>query len=117
MPKSTTIAAAALLGLLAALGARAQGTGQSTTGQAQQPPGTQAPAPGTQGGGMMQQGMPMTQGQGGQGQGGMMMAGCPMMQRMASLDQRLRRLEERAGVPTPPQPAAQGAAPGSSPTR
>ena len=42
-------------------------------------------------------GMPGTQ----QGQGGMMM-NCPMMQRMASLDQRMRQLEGQAGVPTPP---------------
>jgi hypothetical protein len=34
-----------------------------------------------------------------------MMMGCPMMQRMASLDERLRRLEEHAGVPTPQPPA------------
>ena len=47
--------------------------------------------------------MPMQQGQ---QQGGMMMD-CPMMQRMASMDTRLRQLEERAGVPTPPaQPGA-----------
>ncbi len=38
--------------------------------------------------------------QSGQPQGGMM--GCPMMQRMASMDTRLRQLEERAGIPTPP---------------
>jgi hypothetical protein len=47
--------------------------------------------------------MPM--GQMMQSQGGMMM-GRPMTQRMASLDGRLRRLEERAGVPAP-QPSAQ----------
>ncbi|MCB4823068.1 hypothetical protein [Roseicella aerolata] len=114
MPK-TTIAAAALLGVLAASGgAHAQGTGQQPTpGQAQQVPGAQMPMPGMQGGGMMQQGMPMMQ-----GQGGMMMAGCPMMQRMASLDGRVRRLEERAGIPVPAQPGgAAGAAPGSAPTR
>lgn len=41
-----------------------------------------------------------------QGQGGMMMD-CPMMQRIASLDQRARQLEERAGIPTPPaEPSA-----------
>lgn len=42
--------------------------------------------------------MPMQQGQ---QQGGATM-GCPMMQRMASMDTRLRQLEERAGIPTPP---------------
>jgi hypothetical protein len=47
--------------------------------------------------------MPM--GQMMQSQGGMMM-GRPMTQRMASLDERLRRLEERAGMPAP-QPSAQ----------
>lgn len=41
-----------------------------------------------------------------QGQGGMMMMDCPMMQRMASLDQRVRQLEERAGIPTPAPPGA-----------
>ena len=46
--------------------------------------------------------------QGNQPQGGMMM-GCPMMQRMAAMDARLRQLEERAGIPTPPaQPGAPG---------
>ena len=54
-------------------------------------------------GGMMHT-MPMQQGQ----QGGAMM-GCPMMQRMASMDTRLRQLEERAGIPAPPaQPGAPG---------
>jgi hypothetical protein len=73
----------ALAGALAAAGAFAQGT------QPQQ-------------GGMMQM-MPMQQGQ----QGGMMI-GCPMMQRMASMDERLHRLEERAGVPAPQPPAQPG---------
>ncbi|MDN3568580.1 hypothetical protein ACFQY5_34735 [Paeniroseomonas aquatica] len=42
-----------------------------------------------------------------QGQGGMMMdCPCPMMQRMASLDYRVRQLEERAGIPAPAQPNA-----------
>ncbi len=78
--------AVALAGVLATGSAFAQGT------QPQQ-------------GGMMQM-MPMQQGQAGQ-QGGM--AGCPMMQRMAAMDTRLKQLEERAGVPTPPaQPGAPG---------
>ncbi len=51
---------------------------------------------------MPMQGMPM-QIQA-QGQGGMMMGGCPMMQRSAAMEQRLRRLEERMGIPTPPTP-------------
>ena len=79
---------AALAGVLATAGAFAQGT---------------QPQRGRQGG--MMQVMPMQQGQQGQ-QGGMMM-GCPMMQQMAAVDTRLKQLEERAGVPTPPaQPGA-----------
>ena len=75
---------AALAGVLATAGAFAQGT-QPQQGRH---------------GGMM----PMQQGQ----QGGMMM-GCPMMQQMAAVDTRLKQLEERAGVPTPPaQPGAPG---------
>jgi hypothetical protein len=77
------VPAAAVAGALATAGAFAQGT--------QQPPG-----------GMMQQ-MPMMQ-----GQGGMMMGGCPMMQRMAAMDTRLRQLEERTGIPTPPAPPGTG---------
>lgn len=84
-----TMPAAALAGALVATGAFAHGA---------QPQGNQP----QQGGGMMHM-MPMQQGQ---QQGGMTM-GCPMMQRMASMDTRLRQLEERAGVPTPPaQPGA-----------
>lgn len=66
-------------------------------------PGAEAP-PGMDGG----MRMPM---QG--GMMGMMMGddGCPMMRRMASMDERLRRLEERSGVPAPP------AAPGAAPSR
>lgn len=30
--------------------------------------------------------------------------GCPMMKRMASVDDRLRRLEEKSGIPAPPTP-------------
>ena len=86
--RNFTMPVAALAGTLVAAGAFAQGA---------QPQGSQ-PQPG---GGMMHT-MPMQQGQ---QQGGMM--GCPMMQRMASMDTRLRQLEERAGVPTPPaQPGA-----------
>jgi hypothetical protein len=66
----------ALAGALATAGAFAQGA---------QPQG-----------GMMQT-IPMQQGQ----QGGMMM-NCSMMQRMASMDTRLRQMEERAGIPAPP---------------
>lgn len=36
------------------------------------------------------------------GQGGMMQGGCPMMRNAALMEERLRRLEERSGVPTPP---------------
>ncbi len=71
----------ALTGALATAGAFAQGT---------QPQG-----------GMMQT-MPMQEMQQGQ-QGGMMM-NCPMMQRMASMDTRLRQLEERAGIPAQAAP-------------
>lgn len=82
------IAAVALAGVLVSGGTFAQGT------QPQQ-------------GGMMQM-TPMQEGQPGQ-QGGM--AGCPMMRRMAALDARIKQLEERAGIPTPPvQPGAPGAA-------
>ena len=66
---------AALAGVLATAGAFAQGT---------QPQG-----------GAMQM-APMQQGQ----QGGMME--CPMMKRMAAMDTRMKQLEERAGIPTPP---------------
>ena len=53
-----------------------------------------------------QGGMPGMQHMPMHGQGGTMMD-CPMMQRVASLDQRVRQLEERAGTPTPPaQPSA-----------
>lgn len=79
------VPAAALAGVLATAGAFAQGTQPQQGG-----PGGTMPM------------MPMQQGQ----QGGMMM-GCPMMQQMAAVDTRLRRLEERAGIPTPPaQPGA-----------
>ena len=79
--RSLTVPVVALAGTLVAMGAFAQGA-QPQSSQPQ--------------GGMMHM-MPMPQGQ---QQGGMM--GCPMMQRMASMDTRLRQLEERAGIPTPP---------------
>jgi hypothetical protein len=45
-----------------------------------------------------------------QGQGGMSCCPCPMMQRTASVDNRLRQLEERAGISTSPaQPGAPAA--------
>jgi hypothetical protein len=92
MPRIDGFFAAALLGL--SLGAAGLSHAQTT-------PPAQEGAP-TQGMPGMMQGMPM--------QGGMMMGGCPMMQRSAAMEQRLRRLEERLGVPTPPptQPGSPG---------
>ncbi len=83
---------AALAGVLATAGAFAQDTQPQHGGTTQQMMPMQ--------GGM---GMPM-QGQA-QGQGG-----CPMMQRSAAMEQRLRRLEERMGIQTPPnaQPGSPG---------
>ncbi len=81
------VPAAALAGLLATAGAFAQDTQPQRGGTTQMAP---------------MQGMPM-QGQA-QGQGGMTMGGCPMMQRSAAMEQRLRRLEERLGIQTPPAP-------------
>jgi hypothetical protein len=89
------VPAAALAGLLATAGAFAQDTQPQRGGTTQMAP---------------MQGMPM-QGQA-QGQGGMTMGGCPMMQRSAAMEERLRRLEERMGVPTPPTPPAQPGSPG-----
>ena len=86
---------AALAGLLATAGAFAQDTQPQRGGTTQMAP---------------MQGMPM-QGQA-QGQGGMTMGGCPMMQRSAAMEERLRRLEERMGVPTPPTPPDQPGSPG-----
>lgn len=88
MPKFITLSVVALTGALAATaGAFAHGTGSPQGGM----PG-------------MEQRSDM---QHMQGQDGMMMD-CPMMQRMASLDQRVRQLEERASTQTPPlaQPGA-----------
>ena len=114
---------AALAGVLATAGAFAQDTqprhgGMRHDGMTQTAPmqggmcgpggcGTGAPGQGTP-----TQGVPM-QGQA-QGQGGMMTGGgCPMMQRSAAMEQRLRRLEERMGIQTPPTPpAAQPGSPG-----
>ena len=108
---------AALAGALATAGALAQDT-QPRQGGMQHGGMTQtAPmqggmcGPGGCGMGAPAQGTPM-QGQV-QGQGGMMMGGCPMMQRSAATEQRLRRLEERLGIPTPPAPPnAQPGSPG-----
>ena len=115
MPKTNTLFIAALFG--ASLAGLAQA--QTPPGAAGQPPahhdmqhtmpmqggmcgpagcGTGAPAQSAP-----MQGM-MPQGQG----GGMMQGGCPMMQRSAALERRLRQLEERMGIPAPPQPAQPG---------
>ena len=109
---------AALAGVLATAGAFAQGT-QPQQGGMQHGGMTQmAPmqggmcGPGGCGMGAPAQGTPM-QGQMQQGQGGMMTGGCPMMQRSAAVEQRLRRLEERLGIQTPPAPPnAQPGSPG-----
>lgn len=96
MRKFITLSAVALTGALAATaGAFAHDTGSPQGGM----PGME-----------QRSDMQHMQGHGDmmmQGQDGMMMD-CPMMQRMASLDQRVRQLEERAGSPTPP-PAQPGA--------
>ena len=99
------VAVIILAGVLATSGATAQGT--PPQGETMPMQGSMCGGPG----GMC--GMPspaqatpmqgMTQGQ----QGGMAMGCCPMMQRAAMVESRLRQLEERAGIPTPPaQPAA-----------
>ena len=85
----------ALAGVLATPGAFAQGTAPPG-GVMPMQSGTTPPAQATP-----MQGM--TQGQ----PGGMAMGCCPMMQRAATVDSRLRQLEERAGIASPPaQPAA-----------
>jgi hypothetical protein len=96
---------AALAGVLAAAGAFAQGTQPQRGGMTQTMPMQGGMCgPGGCGMGAPGQGSPM-QGQAQQGQGGMMMSGgCPMMQRSAAMEQRLRRLEERMEIPTPPTP-------------
>lgn len=83
MRKIIALPAILLAGALATAGAFAQGSAP------------QGNMPGMQH-------MPMMQGQGGM----MMDCPCPMMQRMASLDYRVRQLEERAGIPAPAQPNA-----------
>ncbi|NOG73548.1 hypothetical protein [Roseicella sp. DB1501] len=89
MRKIIALPAIMLAGALATAGAFAQGSApQGGMPGMQQMPGMQH--------------MPMMQGQGGM----MMDCPCPMMQRMASLDQRVRQLEERANLPTPAQPNA-----------
>jgi hypothetical protein len=101
---------AALAGVLATVGAFAQDT-QPQHGGMQHGGTTQTTpmqggmcGPGGCGMGAPGQGTPM-QGQGqAQGQGGRAMGGCPMMQRSAAMEQRLRRLEERMGIPAPPTP-------------
>jgi hypothetical protein len=97
---------AALAGVLATAGAFAQATQPQRGGTMQHMMPMQGGmcGPGGCGMGAPAQGTPM-QGQMQQGQGGgMMMGGCPMMQRSAAMEQRLRRLEERMGIPTPPTP-------------
>ena len=104
---------AALAGVLASAGALAQDAKPQHGGTMHMMP-MQGGMCGPGGCGMGtpgQQGTPM-QGQA-QGQGGMMTGGCPMMQRSAAMEQRLRRLEERLGIPTPPAPSnAQPGSPG-----
>ncbi len=106
----------ALAGVLAAAGAFAQATqpqnrGMQHDGMTQTTP-MQGGMCGPAGCGMgaPAQGTPM-QGQMQPGQGGMMTAGCPMMRRSAAMEQRLRRLEERMGIPAPP-PDTQPGSPG-----
>ena len=101
---------AALAGVLATAGAFAQDTQPRHGGMRHDGMTQTAPmqggmcGPGGCGTGTPAQGTPM-QGQA-QGQGGMTMGGCPMMQRSAAMEQRLRRLEERMGIQTPPTPPA-----------
>ena len=99
------VAVVTLAGVLATSGAFAQGTPPQGGTMPMQgsmcggPGGMCGMTPPTQATPM--QGM--TQGQ----PGGMAMGCCPMMQRAAMVESRLRQLEERAGIPTPPaQPAA-----------
>ena len=105
---------AALAGVLASAGAFAQDTQPQRGGTMQHMMPMQGGmcGPGGCGMGAPAQGTPM-QGQMQQGQGGMMMGGgCPMMQRSAAMEQRLRRLEERMGIPAPPPPNTQPGSPG-----
>ena len=106
---------AALAGVLATTGAFAQDIQPQRGGTMHHMMPMQGGmcGPGGCGMGAPAQGTPM-QGQMQQGQGGMMTGGgCPMMQRSAAMEQRLRRLEERMGIPTPPAPSnAQPGSPG-----
>ena len=111
---------AALVGVLAAAGAFAQDTrpqhgGMQHGGTAEMTPMPMQGGmcgPGGCGMGAPAQGTPM-QGPMQQGQGGIMTGGCPMMQRSAAMEQRLRRLEERMGIPAPPAQPTTPAQPGS----
>ncbi len=119
MPKTSALFAAAALAAL---------LGGAGLAHAQNPPAPQGTMPhsmpmqGQGGGGMCgggpggmcgtsqpagqpAQGAPMQGMMMQQGQGGTMQGGCAMMQRAASLEQRLRQLEERMGVSAPPPPA------------
>ena len=112
--RKLSVPVAALVGVLATAGALAQDAQPQHGGTMHMMP-MQGGMCGPGGCGMGtpgQQGMPM-QGQAQQGQGGMMTGGCPMMQRSAAIEQRLRRLEERMGIQTPPAPSkAQPGSPG-----
>jgi len=108
--RTLIVPVAALAGVLATAGAFAQDSqpqnrGMQHDGMTQMTPMQGGMCgPGGCGMGTPRQGTPM-QGQAQQGQGGMMMGGgCPMMQRSAAMEQRLRRLEERLGIETPPTP-------------
>ena len=108
MTKTNGLFAAALFGATIA------GAGLA---HAQTPPGATGQPPAHHD---MQRTMPMQGGMcgpGGCGTGtpaqstpmqGMMQGGCPMMQRSAALERRVRQLEERLGIPVPPQPAQPG---------
>jgi hypothetical protein len=99
------VTVAALVGALATTGAFAQDTQPQHGGMMHTMPMQGGMCgPGGCGMGTPGQGGAM-QGQAQQGQGGMMMGGgCPMMHRSAAMEQRLRRLEERFGIQTPPTP-------------
>lgn len=76
---------------------------QGTTGQT--PP--QGGAPPSQGGMGQGSGAPKS----GAAQGGSDQDGCPMMRNMASLQERVRQLEQRSGVQNPAQPQSRPKAP------
>jgi hypothetical protein len=120
--KITTVAVA-LTGTLLAAGALAQDTppmGQGGGGMMQMTPMPGMPMPPAQGGPgtapQMTPGAPSAQtqgmcggmcGMGGSAQGtpagGGMTCGCSMLRQHAGLEGRLRQLEERAGISSPPQ--------------